>query len=46
MTTEGEKKFHISPLTQKLIFKSGKMPESSGVVPASTLMSDEALSVC
>ena len=46
MTTEGDKKFHISPLTQKLMFKGGKMPESSASAPAAALMSDEALSVC
>lgn len=45
MTTE-EKKFHISPITQKLMFKSGKMPETSEGLVATTLMSDEALSIC
>ena len=45
MTTE-DKKFNISPLTQKLMFKAGKMPDPSSGVAAAAYMSDEALSVC
>lgn len=45
--TSQDQKFHISPLTQKLMFKGGKMPESSaGSTTAAALMSEEALSVC
>ena len=44
--TSDEKKFHISPLTQKLMFKNGKMPEQQKGIAAAALMSDEALKVC
>lgn len=41
-----ETKLHLSPLTLKLIFKDGKMPQAKITSPARTYMTDEAISVC
>jgi len=41
-----ESKLHLSPLTLKLIFKDGKMPQTKIAGPAGTYMTEEAVSVC